>query len=106
MREKLSSIMRRAWALKRETRFTFCTCLKLAWAEAKGQKVYTFDLENNRAGISAYLAKLTGTVKDVHDMHKLEILRRALLAHVDRIGVAVMDGKTVGLCKYAVRNAL
>lgn len=102
----MKHIMSHAWEIKRSSRKTFCTCLKLAWAEAKGQKVYTFDLENARAGISAYLAKLVKAVKDEHDTHKLEILKAALTAKIDRMGVAVLDGKTVGLCKYAVRNAL
>ena len=43
--------------------------------------------------------------RSIHDAHKLEILRAALLLPVDAVGVAVADGKTVGLCKYAVRNA-
>lgn len=102
----LSKIMKREWEIKRTSRQTFATCLKLAWAAAKGLKVYTFDMENARAGISAYLAKLVKTDRDEHGEHKLAILRVALLAKVDRIGVAVLDGKTVGLCKYAVRNAL
>jgi len=29
----------------------------------------------------------------------------ALLLPVDALGVAVTDGKTVGVCKYAMRNA-
>ena len=102
----LHHIMTRAWEIKRNGRQTFATCLKLAWAEAKGQKVYTFDMENARAGISAYLTKLVKEDRDEHGEHKLSILRAALLAKVDKIGIAVLDGKTVGLCKYAVRNAL
>lgn len=78
MKYNLTAIMRRAWKLRREGRHSFPTCLKLAWAEAKGRKAYAFRLEDARA---------------------------ALLAPVDAFGVAVMDGKTVGLCKYAVRNA-
>ena len=38
--------------------YTFSTSLKLAWAEAKGQKAYAFRLENERASISSYLVKL------------------------------------------------
>ena len=103
----LKSIMLTAWSIKREhTHYTFCTCLKLAWAAAKGNKVYTYDVENNRAGISAYLAKLVKNVSDEHDEHKLTILKAALVSPLDRKGIAVLDGKTVGLCKYAVRNAL
>ena len=42
---------------------------------------------------------------DIHEQHKVEHLKAALLAACDRLGVAVLDGKTVGLCKYALRNA-
>ena len=105
MRFNLATIMRRAWDLRREKGFSMMTALRIAWAEAKGEKVYTFRLENARAQISAYLVKLVKAVKDIHDAHKLEILRAALLLPVDAVGVAVADGKTVGLCKYAVRNA-
>jgi hypothetical protein len=49
--------------------------------------------------------KLVKAVKDVHDQHKLEILRAALLLPMDETGMVVTDGKTVGLCKYACRNA-
>lgn len=42
---------------------------------------------------------------DIHALHKYDILRAALLKSIDSVGVAVMDGKTVGLCKYAIRNA-
>ena len=30
---------------------------------------------------------------------------KALLKGIDALGIAVLDGKTVGLCKYAIRNA-
>lgn len=105
MKYDLVSIMRRAWELRKSSTRTFATCLKLAWAEAKGQRVYTFDLENARAGISAYLVRLGNALTDIHQQHKHDILRAALLAPCDSLGVAVLDGKTVGLCKYAVRNA-
>ena len=101
----LQKIMRRAWELRREKGFTMMTALRLAWAEAKGEKAYTFRLENARAQISAYLVKLVRELRDIHDQHKLEILRAALLLPVDAMGMAVTDGKTVGLCKYACRNA-
>lgn len=101
----LKNIMRRAWELRREKSYTMMTALRIAWAEAKGMKVYTFRLENARAQISAYLMKLVKAVKDVHDQHKLEILRAALLLPMDETGMVVTDGKTVGLCKYACRNA-
>ena len=81
MKYNLRAIMCRAWEIRRGTRHTFVTALKLAWAEAKGERVYTFNLENARACITA------------------------LLAPVDAAGVAVLDGKTVGVCKYASRNA-
>lgn len=107
MKYNLVKIMSRAWELKRDPRkvYTFATCLKLAWAEAKGTKRYTFNLESARASISSYLCKLVKAIRDEHDEHKLEALKAALLAPMDKEGVAVLDGKTVGLCKYAVRNA-
>lgn len=101
----LVTIMRRAWEIRREKGYTMSTALRLAWAEAKGCKAYAFRLENARALITAYLCKLVEAVKDIHDQHKLEILKAALLLPVDALGMAVADGKTVGLCKYAMRNA-
>lgn len=101
----LRKIMRRAWELRREKGYTMMTALRLAWAEAKGEKAYTFSLENSRALISAYLVKLVRDIRDIHDQHKMDILRAALLLPVDARGIAVTDGKTVGLCKYAMRNA-
>ena len=101
----LATIMRRAWELRREKGFTLATSLRLAWREAKGEKGYTFKLENARALITAYLVKLIRNVQDIHDQHKVEILRAALLLPVDELGIAVTDGKTVGVCKYAIRNA-
>ena len=44
-------------------------------------------------------------IADIHDQHKHEVLTAALMAPVDALGIAVMGGKMVGLCKYAVRNA-
>lgn len=105
MKYNLATIMRRAWELRREKGYTLATALRLAWREAKGEKGYTFNLENARALISSYLVKLVEAVKDIHDQHKLDILKAALLLPVDSVGVAVMEGKTVGLCKYACRNA-
>jgi|GEM_PF-3049539 hypothetical protein len=105
MKYNLRSIMCRAWEIRRGTRYTFVTALKLAWAEAKGERVYTFNLENARACITAYLVKLGKALSDIHQQHKHDILRAALLAPVDAAGVAVLDGKTVGLCKHAIRNA-
>ncbi len=105
MKYNLTAIMRSAWALRREKGYTMATALRLAWMEAKGTKGYAFRLENVRAQISAYLVKLLGQIVDIHDCHKVEILRAALLLPVDSLGVSVADGKTVGLCKYAVRNA-
>lgn len=101
----LATIMRRAWELRREKGFTLATALRLAWREAKGEKGYTFKLENARALITAYLVKLIKAVEDIHDLHKVEILRAALLLPCDSEGIAVTDGKTVGVCKYALRNA-
>lgn len=109
MKFNLKQIMSRAWALRRERSLTLCTALKIAWAEAKGEKVYTFNLEAERAAISSYLAKLAKQIRagldDIHALHKFDCLRAALLKGVDALGVAVMDGKSVGLCKYAIRNA-
>ena len=109
MRFNLRQIMVRAWALRRERSLTLCTALKIAWAEAKGERVYTFNLEAERAAISAYVVKLGRAIRsgldDIHALHKYDILRAALLKGIDALGIAVMDGKTVGLCKYAIRNA-
>lgn len=111
MRINLSDLMRGAWQRFRAegNSFTFATCLKLAWMEAKGQKGYTFRLEAERAAITAYLMKLVKLMReglaDIHQLHKVEILRAALLRSVDEQGIAVLDGKTVGICKYAIRNA-
>ena len=106
MKYNLKQIMRRAWALRRERSLTLCTALKIAWAETKGEKVYTFNLEAERAAISSYIVKLIRSgLDDIHALHKLECLRAALLKGVDALGIAVMDGKSVSLCKYAIRNA-
>lgn len=105
MRFNLATIMRRAWDLRREKGFSMMTALRIAWAEAKGEKVYTFNLDNARACITAYLLKLADAIHDEHDVHKYDILRAALLIPCDAAGIAVMGGKCVGLCKYAVRNA-
>lgn len=105
MKYNLVTIMRRAWELRREKGYTMMTALRLAWAEAKGEKAYTFRLDNARALITAYLVKLMGRIADIHDQHKVEILRAALLLPCDAAGVAVTNGKTVGVCKYAMRNA-
>ena len=102
----LSKIMRRAWELRKAKGYTLCTALRLAWAEAKGSKLYAFRLEDARAAISAYLVKLIRAgFADIHEQHKHDALRAALLLPCDAQGVAIMDGKTCGLCKYAARNA-
>lgn len=105
MKYNLTAIMHRAWELRREKGYTMMTALRLAWREAKGEKGYTFKLENARALITAYLTRLIRNVQDIHDQHKVEILRAALLLPCDELGLAVTDGKTVGVCKYAMRNA-
>lgn len=109
MRYNLTQIMRRAWVFRRERSLTLCTALKIAWAEDKGQKVYPFALEAERAAISAYVVKLGKQLRagldDIHAQHKYDCLRAALLTSIDALGIAVMDGKSVGLCKYAIRNA-
>ena len=106
MKYNLTAIMRRAWELRKAKGYTLCTALRLAWAEAKGCKLYAFRLEDARAAISSYLVKLIRAgFADIHDQHKHDALRSALLLPCDVLGVAVMDGKTCGLCKYAARNA-
>ena len=106
MKYNLHQIMSRAWELRKMRSFTLCTALKLAWSEAKGVKRYTFNVESERAGITAYIVKaIREGLEDVHQQHKVEALRAVLLASCDRLGIAVLDGKTVGLCKYALRNA-
>ncbi len=106
MKYNLTAIMRRAWDLRKAKGYTLCTSLRLAWAEAKGCKLYAFRLEDARAAISSYLVKLIRAgFADIHDQHKHDALRSALLLPCDALGIAVMDGKTCGLCKYAARNA-
>ena len=105
MMYNLVAIMSRAWEIRREKGYTMTTALRLAWAEAKGSKAYAFRLETARAMITAYLCKLVKAVNNIHDQHKLDILKAALLLPVDALGMVVTDGKTVGLCKYACRNA-
>ncbi len=51
------------------------------------------------------LKQMHAGLDDIHALHKFNCLRAALLKGVDALGVAVMDGKSVGLCKYAIRNA-
>ncbi len=107
----LRALMLEAWQrFKAEgNEYTFATCLKLAWCTAKGYKGYTFHLDPERAAITAYLLKLVKRIKeglaDIHEQHKAEIIRAALLRSEDRNGVSVHDGKTVGILKYAIRNA-
>lgn len=105
MKYNLASIMKEAWALRKAKDYTMMTALRIAWAEAKGARAYTFNMENARAQITAYLVRLAGMIRDIHDQHKCDILRAALLIPCDAAGIAVLEGKTVGLCKYAVRNA-
>ena len=104
MRYNLKEIMRRAWQIRKEKGFSLMTALRLAWKEAKGGKGYTFNMEAHRASITAYLVGLV--VQNIHDQHKREALLEALKTPCDREGLAVLEGKVVGLCKYAVRNCL
>lgn len=106
-RFNLVQIMRRAWEIKRDPRhvYSFGTCLKLAWAEAKGGKLYGVNVEAVRAQVTSYILRLMRNIRDEHDVHKLEALRAALLAPIDRHGIAVLDGKTAGLVRYAVQHA-
>lgn len=101
----LKHIMHRAWEIRKAKGYTMSTALRLAWREARGEKGYAFRLDNARALITAYLVRLIRNVQDIHDQHKVEILRAALLLPCDAVGIAVADGKTVGVCKYAMRNA-
>ena len=109
MKYNLTAIMRHAWELRKGRGLPLCTALKLAWAEAKGVKLYTFPLEAERAAISACVIKLGKALRagldDIHAAHKYDCLRAALLAGVDSLGLAVLDGKSISLCKYAIRNA-
>ena len=102
----MKQVMIRAWAIRKENGYSMSVALRLAWAEHKGIKGYVFNLENVRAQITAYILKLINqVVRDEHEDHKLAILKAALLTKVDAHGYTVLDGKSVGLCKYAVRNA-
>lgn len=103
MKYNLRQIMRRAWEIRREKGFSLMTALRLSWKEAKGGKGYAYYLEGARAQISAYLAALA--VQTIHDQHKRETLLEALKTPCDASGLAVLEGKAVGLCKYACRNA-
>ena len=81
MKYNLAGIMCRAWALRRAKGYTLSTALKLAWGEAKGVKLYTFNVESERAGITAYIVKaMHAGLTDIHEQHKVEHLRTALLA--------------------------
>ncbi len=105
MKYNLSEIMRRAWSLRGDRGCTMMTALRIAWAEAKGEKVYTFNVENVRAAISSYLVKLAGAITDIHQQHKYDALREALLLPVDTMGVAVMPGKSVALIQMPLPHA-
>ena len=106
MKYNLATIMRRAWALRRAKGYTLSTALKLAWGEAKGVKLYTFNVESERAGITAYIVKaMRAGLDDIHEQHKVEHLKAALMAGCDRQGVAVLGAKAGGLGKGGLRNA-
>ena len=107
------TIMTRAWVLRRENpELTMSVALRLAWCEYKLslKKAYTYRMTDyRRAMIESYLCTLgcmiiAGEVEDIHQIHKYNILGAALQLTV-KDGVLVTDGKTVGLLKYAVRNA-
>lgn len=106
MKYNMKNIMTTAWNIVREKGMTMKTALKLAWREAKGMtKGYAVRVEDVRPQITSYIMKLVKNIKDIHDEHKLEALKAALLAPIDAKGIAVLDGKTTGLVKYAVKNA-
>ena len=107
------TIMTRAWVLRRENpEMTMSIALRLAWCEYKNglKKAYAYHMDGyRRTMIESYVCVLgcaivNGEVDDVHQIHKYNILGQALQLSV-KDGVLVTDGKTVGLLKYAVRNA-
>ena len=107
----LSQIMTRAWQIIRETGTDLSTALRLAWYEAKTgvKKAYTFQMnESRRAMIEAYTAQLTCSIiegnADIHEIHKGNIIRAALQAPIKN-EIIILDGKSVGLLKYALRQA-
>ena len=107
----MSQIMTRAWAIVKEKALDISTALRLAWFEAKsGIKAYAFRMnETRRAAVETYLtalgcAILSGETDDVHEIHKHNIIRQALQAPVKN-GTAILDGKSVGLLKFAMRQA-
>lgn len=108
----MKQIMTRAWEIRRSNaQLDMSTALRLAWAEHKsGKKAYTYHMTDyRRAMVETYLCTLVclilaGEVDDVHQVHKANILGAALQLNAKN-GLVVTDGKTVGLLKYAVRNA-
>ena len=109
----MKEIMTRAWEIRKANDgMTMSAALRLAWFEHKNgiKKAYAYHMTAfRRAMIEAYVCMLgcsilSGEVDDVHQIHKYNILAEALQMS-DKEGLVVTDGKTVGLLKYAVRNA-
>ena len=109
----MKEIMTRAWELRRaNAEMTMSAALRLAWFEHKNgiKKAYAYHMTAfRRAMIEAYVcslgcAILSGEVDDVHQIHKYNIIGQALQLS-DKDELVITDGKTVGLLKYAVRNA-
>ena len=81
----------------------------IATAKTGVKKAYTFQMnESRRAMIEAYTAQLTCSIiegnADVHEIHKGNIIRAALQAPIKN-EIIILDGKSVGLLKYALRQA-
>ena len=98
--------MKRAWQLRKEHGYTLATAMRLAWAELKGVKLYAMHLgHDRRKAISLYLDQmLENHLTGAHDLSKYQTLRNALRLPEDTADVVVMDGKSCGLCKYAIRQ--
>lgn len=99
----LVNLMLRAWDIRRADGCTMAEALRAAWAEVKAAK-YGVHMNEKRDSVTACLVKLVANAQDIHDLHKIDILRAALRAEVVD-GVAMMCGKWAGLVKWAVANA-
>lgn len=51
------------------------------------------------------LKQIHAGLDDIYALHEFVSLRAAFLKGVDTLGIAVMDSKSIDLCKYAIRNA-
>ena len=110
-----AAIMTRAWEIRREREISMSLALRLAWCEAKGglKKAYYWHMtEDRRAEVESFVcrlgceilrARLAGEDVDKHMVSKCNILAQALTLSTKE-GMVVVDGKTVGLLKHAVRE--